>query len=202
MNRTLNKYKKKLYVGLDASRISKNVYHLPLIKILPRFFEVESYDQVSHILFTSRSAIPIFLEHYSLQSKELIAIGPGTAQKLIECGYRAAHIANLHTAEGVIQLLEHLTIAHLLLPHAAKARPLLPTYLKERGHLAIPIYDTELIYYESPPSLDLFDEIIFTSPSTVEAFINLYGSLPLKKTLTSIGPITQKSIELALIKKY
>lgn len=189
-----------LYLGLDPTRHIKDVFHLPMIKIKPRPFFVPDYKRVTHVVFTSRSAITIFCDHYSLVGKKLIAIGAGSAQRIEEMGFCVDHIAKTATAEGVIELLESLKPRCILLPHAARARLLLPSYLKQLGHFAIPIYDTELLRYDNPPSLDRFKEIIFTSASTVEAFFNNYRTFPPTIKLTPIGPITAHALRCFDIK--
>ncbi|MCH9609359.1 MAG: hypothetical protein S4CHLAM45_05000 [Chlamydiales bacterium] len=185
-----------LYVGLDPSRYPKKVVHLPLIEIVPISFEVKAIEQFSHVLFTSRTAVTLFC-NYCTRDKTYIVVGPATAEKLEEIGCHASYIADPHTGEGVRDLLEKLTIPRLIFPHAKKARSILPTYLKERGHLSLPIYDTVFIHYNHPPKLEDFDEIVFTSPSTVDAFLSLYGNIPDRLSCTSIGPITEARVCLA-----
>jgi uroporphyrinogen-III synthase len=42
----------------------------------------------------------------------------------------------------------------------------------------------------------MFDEIVFTSPSTVAAFKEIFGALPRGKKLVAIGPITEEALDL------
>ena len=53
------------------------------------------------------------------------------------------------------------------------------------------LYDT--VTYLPTPQLNLveFDEIIFTSPSTVDAFVEIFRELPSDINLIAIGPITE-----------
>jgi uroporphyrinogen-III synthase len=48
------------------------------------------------------------------------------------------------------------------------------------------------------PNLAAFDEIVFTSPSTIEAFLAIFGALPRDKILTPVGPVTEAALRLAL----
>jgi uroporphyrinogen-III synthase len=59
---------------------------------------------------------------------------------------------------------------------------------------AIDLYDP---IFQAPlpiPNLDEFDEIVFTSPSTVRAFLAIYGEIPKDKIIAPIGPITKMSL--------
>ena len=62
-------------------------------------------------------------------------------------------------------------------------------------------YTTTIFYHTQTnkavvlPDLNLCDEIVFTSPSTVDAFIDLCGSLPEDIQLTPIGPITKNKLK-------
>jgi len=51
-------------------------------------------------------------------------------------------------------------------------------------------YDTTSVAPNPSLNLQQFDEIVFTSPSTVDAFIQFFKQLPHDKQLTCIGPIT------------
>ncbi len=42
-------------------------------------------------------------------------------------------------------------------------------------------------------------EIVFTSPSTVDAFLNVYGEIPTGKIVTTQGSITQQRISSLLL---
>ena len=56
------------------------------------------------------------------------------------------------------------------------------------------IYDTITQKKQPIPNLEDIDEIIFTSPSTIKAFLEIFSAIPLDKKLTTIGPITQKAL--------
>jgi uroporphyrinogen III methyltransferase/synthase len=44
-------------------------------------------------------------------------------------------------------------------------------------------------------NLDDVDKIIFTSPSTVDNFVRLYGGIPKGKILETRGVVTEKRLE-------
>jgi uroporphyrinogen-III synthase len=106
--------------------------------------------------------------------------------------------AENETAEGVVELLEKhdFSGAYFLWPHSLLSRPLLSDYLASRKIPcdACVFYETHTRRPASLPDLSLYDEIVFTSPSTVDAFVALYGALPTDKLLTPIGPVTAKRL--------
>lgn len=189
--------KKILYFGLDPSRyVTKDVIvHLPLIQTSPLPIEaVKPFFQIphSHVLFTSRTAITYYAHYGALKEGEFICVGEATAALLKEYGYQASWVAEESCAEGVIKLLEKIESEHILYPHSAGARPLLPQYLVGRG-TSFPLYTTyptEVVL----PNLAEFDLFVFTSPSTVKAFAALSQALPPREKCQAIGPITQNAL--------
>lgn len=108
-------------------------------------------------------------------------------------------LAPTATQEGVIELLQCLDLssAYLFWPRSALARPVIADYLTRRGvsFHALDLYDTRPQAPLPLPNLDDFDEIVFTSPSTVKAFLTIFGSLlGGAKTLTPTGPITKEAL--------
>jgi uroporphyrinogen-III synthase len=56
----------------------------------------------------------------------------------------------------------------------------------------------------NPKKVDLseIDRIIFTSPSTIDNFVKLYGYLPTDKELKTRGVVTEKHLMEILNKKH
>lgn len=204
--------KKSLYLGLNSSQFvsNKQIIHCPIIQIVP----TPPYDppvkesfgllpQFTHIIFTSKSAVKIFCEYLvyfgipveNLNNKILIAVGKVTASHLLQHGLIANIVAQEETAEGVLKALHPLDIGHAYFfwPHSAQSRSIIPDYFMEH-HIPLKdciLYSTELLIPEILPDFEEFDEIIFTSPSTVDAFKSIFGTLPKDKRLVAIGPITE-----------
>jgi len=190
------------------------VVHLPLIEIVPRDFQ--SFDirnafadirEYTHVIFTSKNGARVFfdcLEFYGhdLGEKKIFAVGKMTAGYLEERGVKVDQVAVEETQEGVIHLLamEDLDDAYVLLPQSSRARPALVHSLMMRRvrHQRVYLYDTKVKFPSVKPDLESFDEIIFTSPSTVEAFSKVFGRVPKEVKITPIGPITQRAIKLNL----
>ncbi len=153
------------------------------------------WQQFTHIIFTSQSAVFYWKE--DLRGKTVIAIGEATGEALRSKGVKPL-IAPNATQEGVIALLSQMDLqqSFLFWPRSQRSRPHLIEYLicTKIPFFALDLYDTQLQRPEFVPNLEEIDEIVFTSPSTVEGFLKIYGSLPQNKKLIAIGPITQKSL--------
>jgi hydroxymethylbilane synthase len=208
---------KILYTGLELPPhyYLKRVVHCPLIEVKARPKTEKGIVQVlngfgsySHLIFTSKSAASIFVDYAisfglgleAFKSKTVIAVGQATGRRLRTLGLVPNLIAEEETAEGVVDLMAGCGLRKesdkVLWPHAAQARPVIANWLKDQ---AIPydeciLYDTLTRHPEVTPDLNHFDEVVFTSPSTVEAFKTLYGAIPKTSNLkfTPIGPITKK----------
>jgi len=182
---------KKLYLGL---RPKKGTVHYPVIRtqfcgdLEPA---LAKWPLFTHIIFTSISAVEYWPGPWD---KKLIAIGKSTAAALSKKGYDSI-VSPVATQEGVIDLVESIP-GYFLLPRSRLARAVLTDFMEKKGILfsVIDLYDTHYQRLEPVPNLDDFDEIIFTSPSTVEGFLRIYKALPLNKKLTAIGPITEEKI--------
>ena len=218
---------KALYFGLDPLRYQKHspyqIVHCPLINTLPRPFEEPSlqeafacFDRVSHLLLTSRSAVFLWNQYLIQgacpvevwQKKKVLAIGRATEEALQglpspwTCS--ASYKPQKETSEGICALLPLLSPqpSLLLWPHSALSRS---TILESLHRLKIPylapiLYDT---VFEQParlPPLEEFQVLIFSSPSTIDAFLQLYGSFPNHALLETIGPTTHQYLSLVLQK--
>ncbi len=187
-----------LYLGLDPSRYSKKVTHYPIIETVP----IQTLDEptkaawhfATHILFTSRSAVKHWFALSSIAEQEVFAVGPGTLAALQELNVDAT-VAPFATQEGMIELLEatDLSKAYLFWPKSASARQVLGDYLKKRKlrFYAFDLYETRTQAPKPLPNLNDFDELVFTSPSTIAAFLQIFGAIPKHKKITCIGPVTE-----------
>lgn len=198
-----------LYLGLDPSRFSTDgkIIHYPVIRIEPRqgveihkaFSKMQEY---THLVFTSQNAVRIFFSYLpdaiQLGDKLLIAIGTATSFCLEQKGYRPL-VAEIATQEGVVSLLETLALedASVFLPGSSLSRPILSAYLAKRKvpFVVCPIYDTVFQKLEPVPSLASIQEIVFTSPSTVDGFLRIFPSRLQGKKIRCIGEITASYVQ-------
>jgi len=204
--------------GLAATLrgLGAEVVELPAIRIEPRIDSEEAKGAASGvgaydlICLTSPNGVRLLfeaMENASLDARALAgvtvaAIGPGTARALAERGVLADIVPERFVAEGLIEALEEVAGARVLVARAAEARDVLPDALRERGAEVdvVALYET---VREQPGADEIeaaqsADYITFTSSSTV---INLTEALgdrfPSGASIVSIGPITSETIRTA-----
>lgn len=178
---------KILYLGL---RPKPHTFHYPVIRtqFCADLTEALSlWPQFTHVIFTSQTTVEYWPGPWD---KKIIAIGEATAHAIRKRGGDPV-VAAQATQEGVIEMI---TDGYFFLPQSKRARPDLANHLKKRGisFFQLALYETHFQKLEPVPDLADFDEVVFTSPSTVEGFLRIYGTLPKKKKLTPIGPITEQ----------
>lgn len=198
-----------LYLGLDPKHFTRrsSVLHYPVIrteKIGVFDFEVQlAWTECTHVIFTSKRAVSYWWEEHSSDGKIVIAIGTKTAGLLKEKGCDPL-VSEIETQEGLIAFLESMDLKnpYFFLPRSKKSRPHLTNFLAKRKwrYFAFDLYDTMFQKPLPVPSLDLFEEIVFTSPSTVHGFLKIFGALPKQKKLTAIGPVTEEVLRSFLEK--
>ena len=82
-------------------------------------------------------------------------------------------------------------------PHSSLSPEDIPLALQELGFnvLSAVVYNNELPKNPRRVNLNHFKRIVFTSPSTIDNFIKLYGKLPENTEFITRGPITQDHLE-------
>ena len=87
-------------------------------------------------------------------------------------------------------------------PHSSLSPEDIPLALQELGFNVISavVYNNELPKNPRRVNLNHFKRIVFTSPSTIDNFIKLYGKLPENTEFITRGPITQAHLEKVLNK--
>ena len=85
-------------------------------------------------------------------------------------------------------------------PHSSLSPEDIPLALQELGFnvLSAVVYNNELPKNPRCVNLNHFKRIVFTSPSTIDNFIKLYGKLPENTEFITRGPITQAHLEEVL----
>ncbi len=200
-----------LYLGLDPQhyrqQVKGEIVHWPIIQIVPRPLSdpllqeaLLRFPLYSHLIVTSKSTVNILATYLPLlgiphwQDKQTVAVGKVTAAALIKEGIHPCRIAREETAEGVAAELEQLDLkeAHLFWPHSSQARRVLKDFLVDRSlcHTTCVLYDPVPRLMDPLPHLEDFDRVVFTSPSTVDAFFQLFKTWPDRLEFAAIGPIT------------
>jgi uroporphyrinogen III methyltransferase/synthase len=209
------KAKKVLFTGLSGERFFKRgiFFPLPLIQIKPLkdYAQMDSLikrmDIFDWIIFTSRFGVLYFFQELfkmgfdsrNLGGVKVAAIGSSTAEKLRKYGIIADLIPPEESSAGLLSEFKKLNIREnkVLLPRSDLADESLSEGLKNLGAEVYTCVAYRNVMPENLPELDLnfFDEIIFTSPSTLRNFIKRYGKPPERVRIRTIGPLTAKEAE-------
>jgi len=180
-----------LYTGLRAP--NDTVLHYPLIKTMPLEGSFNGLEKASHLLFTSRTAVELFLSQRKIPDHlKVVAIGQATAKAI---GSRVDITAKEETSEGVVEAVKDLQNPQFFWPHSAKSRRVIPDAFKKMGFKLSEciLYDTITLHPKEKVPLDNVSEVVFTSPSTVDAFIEIYGTLP--QRIVCLGPTTERRVQ-------
>lgn len=195
-----------LYTGITCP--DPSFIHTPLIEIRPvsddsmlreEAGRVDSYD---YLLFTSRFAVEPFVR--CLPAKALpealprtVAIGKTTARALREAGFTQVEQAGRADSYGVISWFSRQPKGSVLIPRSSLALGIIPDGLRQMGFGVTTVVAYENHIPEHPVRADLstIDRIVFTSPSTIDNFLRVYGSLPGDKEYVTQGAITEQYLQ-------
>lgn len=199
--------RKVLYLGLNPKNYCSQhtVVHYPLIQIQPIEREsiekaIEESQNCTHWIFTSQIAVQIVSPYLkNLDHISAVAVGRATAHALQQIGKEPELVAERECQEGIIDMLEGAALIdpYFFWPRSAKARALLSSWIRSQGWRLLEKALYQPVVYCKPPLPDLkeFDEIIFTSPSTVDAFLHVFHTFPEELVLHAIGPVTQARLD-------
>lgn len=200
------------------SEIGVDPVVVPTIEIIPpaSFVELDraiaELDQVDYLILTSVNAVNAFLDRMvaqgrnprTLSAMQTVAVGPKSAEALVERGVTADLIPQDYRAEGVVALLkDRVSGKRLLYPKAALARDLIPAELTAAGAKVI----APVAYASAPPAdtakklqhalTEGLDLLTFTASSTVQNFVALLDNesraLAKRVPVASIGPLTSET---------
>ena len=172
-----------------------NIVHRRIIDCVP----LDDYSNADAVLadisrfdwliFTSVNGVKHFFERLHKAGKDtrtlagmrIAAIGRTTAERLCEFGISADMVPQTESSAGLLGEFKKLDMQQhqVLIPCSQIASDELPSGLASMGAVVehLTVYKT----IETEPAevdFDHIDRILFTSGSTVRAFINRYGSVP------------------------
>lgn len=202
-----NALQRTLYTGSQAPKADsgESITHTPLIKIAKA--ELSETQQAllndfpfDWIVLTSRYGVKYFFEQCGSAIKERAAnlrfatVGPVTSAELAKWGLTPQIESPSQSAAGILEAFKQQSITgkRILLPRSDKGIASLAEGLRLTGNFV-----TDIAVYHNTPNpearqvdLNIFDKIVFSSPTGVEAFINLYKKLPEDILLVAKGPTT------------
>lgn len=172
---------------------------------------IERLPRYDVVVFSSANGVERFLGRLGrrgrsardLAGRDIVAVGPATAEALRAAGVKAASPPSAYRAEGLVAMFRRRRLegARVLFPRAAVARDLLPRDLRRRGALvdAVAVYRTLAAPagwggIRAAVRAGRVDLLTFASPSAVEHFTGRFrGSdrvLLRRVPAAVIGPIT------------
>jgi len=206
----LRKNKRVLFTGLSKERFFTDgtYYHLPLIDIGPLedYKEFDSHlkkiRQFDWIVFASRYGVEHFFRRLKkighdsriLNNIKIAGVGNSTKARLLDFGISADLVPQKESSEGLIEEFEKIDIRgkNIFLPRSdISDKGLEKAFQKLGAIIATSSAYTNRISRDLP-DLDLtsFDEVMFTSPSTVRNFRKRYVRLPKHVKARCIGDVT------------
>jgi len=195
--------------GSEPGRLAQTaiVAHIPVVEVepLPQAIpEVEKLLEGSDWLILTSPRAPRLLADLAPKVKKLqeegrlrvAAVGPKTRRALEELGIRVDYTPREYRGAALAEELAGLRPRRVLLPRSEKAIPELPLILRRHGAevAEIPLYRVTPLHRMAEAAAraaDLFDYVVFTSPSIAEAFTRHYPR-PRSPGFTpvAIGPTT------------
>jgi uroporphyrinogen-III synthase len=191
---------------------------IPLIAFRP----IEDHQELQSILknlntydwiiFTSNVTVETFFSFIKKEElnrfPQVAVIGKKTAESLIKRGVTPDFVPTAYVAESFVEefLPNAKSGTRVLLPKGNLAREYIATTLSEHGALVdeVVIYETylpddsrrKLVYMLEEKLLDI---LLFTSPSTVDHFMDIVRDYRLEKKITDciigcIGPVTERKL--------
>ena len=187
---------------------------------------LEYLSHISYILFTSQYAVKGFMrvieytyyQTYPNKDLKVISIGKTTTEALHKAGFKDVIQVDEDNRYGVIEwfkkerpkfLEQHPIeieygeeIPAVLYPCSSLSPDNIPEALFALRYNVTKwtVYNNELPKNPRRVNLNHFKRIVFTSPSTIDNFIKLYGKLPENTEFITRGPITQAHLEEVLNK--
>ena len=169
------------------------IIHRPLIKSVP----LDDYTQADKVLkrlntfdwivFTSTNGVEFFfqrlnavdLDTRSIGTVKVAAIGQTTAEKLKTFGVLVDMQPNLESSIGLLDEFKKVSVKgkRILLVRPKVGSSVLLDGLADAAIEAVMVYRNIDIEPEET-DFDFIDQILFTSGSTIRAFLKLYGSVP------------------------
>ena len=206
----LRRNKRVLFTGLSEERffIRGTYFHLPLIKIclLENYDKFDDYlrsiRKFDWVVFASRYGVEYFFKRLNaigndaraLTHIKIAAVGNSTKNRLLDFGIHADLVPWEESSRGLLKRFkkENINGKRIFMPRSDLSDKGLKNGLKRLGAVVISSYAYRNVMPSDLPDLELsnFDEIMFTSPSTVRNFKKRYGKIPKGITRRFIGDVT------------
>lgn len=200
---------KAAYLGINSQTAQQyRADHIPILKIVPYAKSspqirraIHYLKNASHVILTSPSSTSLFFSTMKKQScltnLHYLCIGKITAKRLLHFLPQARYsLAAIETGEGVLPLISSLSNnVRILYPHSHFSRSVITDFLikKNKQFFAYPHYTVKPRFLR-PSCFDSYENIIFTSPSGIRAYTQIFANFP-QKTYWCLGPTTLQEFQ-------
>ncbi|MBN1806180.1 MAG: uroporphyrinogen-III C-methyltransferase [Sedimentisphaerales bacterium] len=171
------------------------IIHRPLIKSVP----LEDYSQADNVLkslgvfdwiiFTSTNGVKFFfqrlnaigLDTRAISTAKISAIGKTTAEKLRTFGIIADMQPNLESSVGLLEEFKKISVKNkkiLLVRPKFGSSTLLDGLTDMKADVEAAVVYKNVDIKPEETDFNFIDQILFTSGSTIRAFLKVYGSVP------------------------
>jgi uroporphyrinogen III methyltransferase/synthase len=165
-----------------------------------------SYDW---LIFLSSNGVDTFSKLISPNSSlfkktPVLAIGPKTAERAKQLGWKIKKIAHTYNSVGVVNSLGAVQDKKIIIPRAQKGPRDIVDLLKDKGALVDVIETYKTQFVKPKPAIKKMllngaDAVSFTSSSTVLSFVRSFTSKEREKIFRnsislSIGPMTTRTL--------
>jgi len=211
---------KIIYLGVRAPRVpiedaaGVELFHHPTIRIqyganIDSDLLKSLFDEDCYYVFLSRNGVVGFnswiqttKHNINFQGKRIWAVGSQTAREVKSTFEVVAEEPQVQNAKGLIQVFKALKKRTVVIFCAENPRPEFPEWLRKSTwkHYLFPVYETFTVQNKDLATrfCNCTDEsVVFTSPSTVQGFLESIGRNDLEDVsahLISIGPSTSEAI--------
>ncbi|MCB9772347.1 MAG: uroporphyrinogen-III C-methyltransferase [Candidatus Omnitrophica bacterium] len=208
--------KSSLYLGTYPEKYKRmgRIIHFPMINISAAKVDkprevIAQIKKADMILLTSRCGVKYFFEFLGVQKvsfeilrmKSFIVIGAETQRQLAIYNFSANLVSHDETSVGLFKAIKKnfdLKGKSIIFPRSSIANPYLEQHLTKSGAKVREI----VVYNNTKPSrrelpLEKIDQIIFTSPSTVENFLADYKTILKEWKIFAKGKRTQQALKQA-----
>lgn len=203
-----------LCTGLEceAYRDLGRITHQPLIALNPLADDtaigriLSCLSNFDWVVYTSFSSVRFFFSALSsagqdsraLAGLRIASVGCRTTQELSRYGLRPDLQPRDESAAGLLSTIAGMNLSsqRMLLPRSDAALPELVEGLRAMGHQVEPFVLFANVLPDPVEKLDLadFQKVVFTSPSTVKHFYQVYGEFPPHLEYIVRGQTTEKEL--------
>lgn len=178
--------------GLFPVRVTGHIVHQPLIELIwDKDATVPDWKDYEALILTSVNAAKFYLGRERPRGLKIYTIGPSTTATVHSFGLEVEGSSNPHESGALAELLIKSEIKSALYPCSGLSDNAI---MRLPFVTAVPIYTAKTRKNVKPVNLQDYEGVVFTSPSGVRAFIDIYGKPPSFLLYYAMGGLTAKAL--------